>query len=265
MFELGNSLREARLRRRLDLVDAEQDTKIRSKYLAALENETFDVLPGSVFARGFLRTYARYLGLDSQLYVDEFNARFGAFEDEEPEPATSTVSLERAGRRRVRFRSVVIASLVAFAIVAYLGLRADQRVQQDKDATLDKTKASITAPDPEPNFAESPSPAVAPATRTTPAADSAGAATVASAVRVSVVAVGGASWIEVRRATATGEVLFAGELAQGEAKVFRGKRLHVRMGYPSALELRQRGKAAFAPTTSDAMSVVVTPAGIKRA
>ena len=78
MFEIGNSLREARLRKELDFPELEQGTKIRAKYLRALEDEAFDQLPGPTYVKGFLRTYADYLGLDGQLYVDEYNVRYGS-------------------------------------------------------------------------------------------------------------------------------------------------------------------------------------------
>src|SRR3954467_10586875 len=84
MFEIGNSLREARLRQSLDFPEIEQGTKIRAKYLRALEDEQFDVLPAQTYVKGFLRSYAEYLGLDGQLYVDEYNSRFVAGEEEEP-------------------------------------------------------------------------------------------------------------------------------------------------------------------------------------
>lgn len=127
MFELGNNLREARQRRRIDLVAAEQDTKIRSKYLAALETEDFDILPGPVFVRGFLRTYSRYLGLDSQLFIDEYNARFGRFEEveEHGSPALGRPGLahEHATRGRRTMRLVVILTMIVLALLLWLALR----------------------------------------------------------------------------------------------------------------------------------------------
>src|SRR5436309_1521369 len=57
MFEIGNSLREARLRQHLDFPQVEQATKIRGKYLRALEEEQFEVLPSQTYVKGFLRTY----------------------------------------------------------------------------------------------------------------------------------------------------------------------------------------------------------------
>jgi len=76
LFEIGNSLREARVRRGIEFAQAELATKIRGKYLRALEEEHFEVLPAETYVKGFLRTYAEYLGLDGQLYVDEYNSRF---------------------------------------------------------------------------------------------------------------------------------------------------------------------------------------------
>src|SRR3954468_16975506 len=84
MFEIGSSLREARLRQGLDFPELEQTTKIRGKYLRALEDEQFDVLPAQTYVKGFLRNYAEFLGLDGQLYVDEYNSRYVIGEEEPP-------------------------------------------------------------------------------------------------------------------------------------------------------------------------------------
>ncbi|HEX6679849.1 MAG TPA: helix-turn-helix domain-containing protein, partial [Gaiellaceae bacterium] len=68
----------------LDFPELEQQTKIRSKYLQALEDEHFDVLPAPTYVKGFLRNYADALGLEGQLYVDEYNSRFVTGEEETP-------------------------------------------------------------------------------------------------------------------------------------------------------------------------------------
>ena len=84
VFEIGNSLREARLRRHIEFADAEHGTKIRGKYLRALEDERFELLPSHTYIKGFLRSYAEYLGLDGQLYVDEYNSRYVIGEEDAP-------------------------------------------------------------------------------------------------------------------------------------------------------------------------------------
>ncbi|HEY8770514.1 MAG TPA: helix-turn-helix domain-containing protein, partial [Thermoleophilaceae bacterium] len=63
------------MRQGLDIADMEARTKIRAKYLRALENEEFSLLPGATFVRTFLRTYAEMLGLDPHLLLDEYRAR----------------------------------------------------------------------------------------------------------------------------------------------------------------------------------------------
>ena len=82
MFDIGSSLREARLRQELDFPELEERTKIRPKYLRALEDERFDILPAPTYVKGFLRSYAEALGLDGQPFVDEYNSRFAVGEDE---------------------------------------------------------------------------------------------------------------------------------------------------------------------------------------
>ena len=66
MAEIGETLREARMRRRIDMTEVETATKIRGKYLRALENEEWDLLPGPTFVKSFLRTYAEALDLDAK-------------------------------------------------------------------------------------------------------------------------------------------------------------------------------------------------------
>jgi cytoskeletal protein RodZ len=100
MAEIGEMLREARMRKRIDMTEVETATKIRGKYLRALENEEWDLLPGPTFVKTFLRTYAEYLGLDPRLLVEEYRQRY-----ERPSTQDLTpFSASRAGRGRVRRR-----------------------------------------------------------------------------------------------------------------------------------------------------------------
>jgi hypothetical protein len=122
MFELGTSLREARVRQGLDFPQAELATKIRAKYLRALEEEQFDGLPAETYVKGFLRTYADFLGLDGQLYVDEYESRFvsDGFGDAPP-PRRSTQRQRELSfeRRAVLLALVGMAALAALVIVAW--------------------------------------------------------------------------------------------------------------------------------------------------
>lgn len=69
---IGPTLRDARNRRKLDLAEVEGAIKIRVRYLQAIENEEWDALPGGAYTRGFIRTYASYLGLDGDRLADDY-------------------------------------------------------------------------------------------------------------------------------------------------------------------------------------------------
>ena len=112
MFEIGNSLREARLRQGLDFSEVERVTKIRPKYLRALEDEQFALLPAQTYVKGFLRTYAEFLGLDGQLYVDEYNSRYVTREEDPPFRPRRT-----SARTRRTESGVVLGTLIGIAVV----------------------------------------------------------------------------------------------------------------------------------------------------
>jgi len=73
---IGEKLRNAREENGITLAEVENETKIRRKYIIALENEDFDVLPGKVYVKGFLRNYARFLGVDGDDLVNEYEDLF---------------------------------------------------------------------------------------------------------------------------------------------------------------------------------------------
>ena len=82
------------MRARIDITEVETRTKIRAKYLRAIENEEWDLLPGPVYAKSFLRTYGDFLGLDSRMLVDEFRRRYERPSDNDLRPL-STLGRER--------------------------------------------------------------------------------------------------------------------------------------------------------------------------
>src|SRR5436305_12508141 len=116
MPEIGATLREARMRARIDISELEAETKIRAKYLRALENEEWDLLPGPTFVKSFLRTYADALGLDGKLLIEEYKLRHERLSDVELQPITP---LGQRDRRPPRPR-VPRGWLVALAAVGLL-------------------------------------------------------------------------------------------------------------------------------------------------
>jgi hypothetical protein len=110
------------MRARIDISELEAETKIRAKYLRALENEEFDLLPGPTYVKSFLRSYAEALGLDGRMLVEEYKLRHERLSDHELQPITPRSSRERQRRTRRppgAGRDVLVAAVV-LAIVGGL-------------------------------------------------------------------------------------------------------------------------------------------------
>src|SRR5919197_6268491 len=121
MPEIGETLRETRMRRRIDMTEVEAATKIRAKYLRALENEEWDLLPGPTFVKTFLRTYAEYLDLDPRLLVEEYRQRYERPSTQDLRPFTPRGAAQRRRRRRRGPSGPVLVVLFgAIALVAVL-------------------------------------------------------------------------------------------------------------------------------------------------
>ena len=208
MFEIGNSLREARLRRGVEIAQAEQVTKIRSKYLRALENEQFDALPSETYIKGFLRAYAEFLDLDGQLYVDEYTSRFVAT-GVELRPRRSAP--RQTGRQRRIETGLVLLALGAIAIVTVVVVGAWSSSARNAPT---KPVRKIAA-------ASSTRRIAVPGLRIT--------------------AVQGSSYVAVHRGSASGQVVFQGTVARGQTEPFAGTRFWLNVSAPENLVIRVRG------------------------
>jgi cytoskeletal protein RodZ len=120
MPSIGETLREARMRQRLDIADVESRTKIRAKYLRALENEEFGMLPGPTFVKTFLRTYAEMLGLDPHVLVEEYRSNYESADELELQPLSPPGVAGRDRPRGPRLGPGVLALLVLVGVVAVL-------------------------------------------------------------------------------------------------------------------------------------------------
>ena len=240
MFEIGTSLREARLRQGLDFPELELGTKIRAKYLRALEDEQFDVLPAQTYVKGFLRSYAEFLGLDGQLYVDEYNSRFVIGEEDhyQPRPRRSAPP-----SRGVQVQSrVVLLTLLGIAAVTALVIVAWTRGEPQKVPPVG-LRSTIQARTPQ--------------TPEKPAAT-------ANSVRLIVRAKRGPCWLSVHRGTATGSILFQGTLDQGQDQLFRARRLWITLDRPENLQMILNGRTRLLPV-GGVKTLIVTPRSIRPA
>jgi transcriptional regulator with XRE-family HTH domain len=124
MADIGSTLREARMRARIDISEVEERTKIRAKYLRAIENEEWDLLPGPVYVKSFLKAYGDFLGLDSRLLIDEYKRRYERPSDGELRPIASlSRERERAARGPILPPWVIIAVVIVaiLVVLAVLG------------------------------------------------------------------------------------------------------------------------------------------------
>ncbi len=99
MPDIGETLRDARMRARIDVSEIEAKTKIRAKYLRALENEEWSLLPGPTFVKSFLRTYAQALGLDGKALVEQYRAKHERPSDVGLEPIVPASQRDRSRDR----------------------------------------------------------------------------------------------------------------------------------------------------------------------
>jgi len=245
VFEIGNTLREARVRRTITLQQVEEDTKIRVKYIQAMENEDFDVMPGATFVKGFLRTYAEYLSLDPEVILDEYRSRgVKTTEIQEPFGGVSMLGAPRSHRGRNTVVFVAIICLLVLGVIWILGRGSDTPPATKPDAL------GITSPSPSPSASKSAKP------QTTPVP------VVKGELRVS--APDGESWIEVRKDTSTGTVLFSGTVKKDTTRVFVGDVLWLRLGNPSVVRLRVEGRKIPASDFVDPVDYIVTNGKLER-
>jgi cytoskeleton protein RodZ len=233
MPSIGETLREARMRQRLDIADVEDRTKIRAKYLRALENEEFGMLPGPTFVKTFLRTYAEMLGLDPHVLVEEYRAGFEREDGvEQPLGPPAVAGRDRRHGPRIGPGSLVllllvgiVAALVAIGLASDDGGGADQASAPETTTTKKKAKAP-----PEPPRPRRVSVRVTPTTPT---------------------------YVCVDRGAGT-PVLFEDTI--DSAQTFRGKRVRVNLGKRD-VQLTMNGKPVQVTPGPDPVGFAFTPRG----
>jgi len=236
MFAIGDSLREARTRRGLSAADVQKDLRIRERYLTALEEERWELLPGEAYTKGFLRTYAEFLGLNGNLYIDEYNARIANNDEEPPLVPESLVASHRARRGVLRTLLVV---LVLGATVA--GLAAWGMGNSSPTEARGKAPAQVKASAARRVVKAAPVVAAAPVLQSKPAAKP--APTRATLAKTTVItSPRGRCWLSVRTGGPNGAILFQGVLEQHKTLRFSlGHNLWVRMGRPWNVDISLGG------------------------
>lgn len=241
MFEIGSSLEDARRRQHLELADAATATKIRVRYLAALEHERFELLPPGAYRQSFLREYAEFLGLDGDLYVVEYESRFVAPEFELPMPPPRHAQ-ELAGLlARLRLeRPAIVAGVALLIAVTAWRLAGSGTTPSNTNAPPQATRRQVRH-----------SPA-----DVRPAAAAPGVL-VLSAAR-------GDCWLSVRIGGSTGRVIYEATLLHGGVVRFGLRRpLWIRLGAPWNLEATIAGRSATSRLPQRTGDVLVRSAAVR--
>lgn len=127
---IGRALRTARLRRGKSLEEASRETRVKAEYLQALERESFDVLLGDVYVRGFLRSYSRYLGLNPEKVVSTYERLYGrtsathAPVRRAADVGEQSVIEAPEAQRRTAWPLAAVAALIALISAGAIGILA---------------------------------------------------------------------------------------------------------------------------------------------
>ena len=136
------------MRQRIDISEVESETKIRAKYLRALENEEWDLLPGPTYVKSFLRTYAEALGLDGKLLIEEYKLRHERLSDVELQPIRPPGARDPRRRRRAgsgRGWAVLAVVAVLLTSLYFLGQSGgDDGGDNDAASTTPTTQTQTT-------------------------------------------------------------------------------------------------------------------------
>jgi cytoskeleton protein RodZ len=235
MQAIGERLREARMRQGLDISEVEIATKIRAKYLRALENDEFGMLPGRTYVKSFLRTYAEYLGLDAQLLVEEFRAQHEPRGEGESQILAPPARARPPRERRVApggppfgpGTALLLGVLLLLVLFAIIGLASGGGGNGKKEAS--KPPSATKKQGKQQHSGRSPAPAPARTPR---------------AVKLKIVPV---ELTYLCLDDGAGTKLFEGTVTSPQS--FRGKRLRINLGRSSA-RVYVNGKRVQIPLTS---------------
>ena len=227
-MSLGERFRAAREERGLSLSDVAEQIRIRSVYLDAIEEENWSAIGAPVYTRGFLRTYARFLGLDPEAAVVEFAGQVPEEPPHQPDgrPFVGVPSRDRSLRPFLWIAGLIAAALIAFVIYLYL---SPPRAPQ---ATVAVAASPSAAP------AASVSPTVGASAAASPSASP--AVSPAASKQTIVLTLTAPSWLRV---TVDGNVRIEGTFPAGTVKTVHGKQADVRIGNAGGVQVAVDGRS----------------------
>lgn len=229
MPTMGEVLREARYRLHVPLEEAEEYTKVRKKYLIALEEDDYSELPAPVYARGFLQLYAEFLGIDPQFADKLYQPPQEAAATTQIRPAAS--GIPAAAGVSLRMVVTFFLAVLGVAAIGFLYWQYADYTSNNAQADAAPKAAALTTPTSYQLVAlPSPTPMALPTPSPTPV----------RGVEVTVY-IADRSWLRVT-ADGLSAPLFEGELQAGDARSWKAKdRIDMRVGNAGGVEVTVNG------------------------
>ena len=223
------------MRARIDISEIEAQTKIRAKYLRALENEEWDLLPGPTYVKSFLRTYAESLDLDAKLLVDEYKQRHEHLSDVDLQPINAAAPGRERRRQAPSLPPWFFIVVIVAALIFVLYLLGNSSNDSPQSTPPPPPAAHVTPPAAPPVKAKPVRPKV---------------------VRLQIEATGLVNICLKAggRTLVNSETLQAGE----RTKTFRSKRFALTLGNNSAI-LHVNGRPLTVPAAQNGIGMQITP------
>jgi len=232
---LGDEFRAAREARHLSLSDVSDQIHIRSVYLQSIENEDWSSMAAPVYVRGFIRTYARFLGLEPEVAVERYNAELDEAEREADGPVR-VAPARRGPSIWVWLAGAAAVVLLAFVAYNYYQLQTSQALPNGAESS----DVGIASPLPTPSAsASAPASAAVPGGDLVASPEPSPSASLSASPRTLEIVVSAPAWVRVR---IDGRTRLEGTYPPGTRRTFQGKSADIRVGNAGGVDVIVNGK-----------------------
>lgn len=261
MSELGKLLKQARLEKGITLEQLQDSTKIRKRYLEAIEEEDFRVLPGTFYARAFIKSYAEAVGLDSEQLLNQYHHVIPSVQaDSRIEPvrrkpkSRALKNTDRIARWASTLLVLFFFSLIIFLIYHYVlsnsgdsekSVVDDSRLT-DQIQTENQDDSDLSPDDESEQDSTEPEPPSAPEPELTFVTKDGSTyiynVSHADQIKLELDVVGARCWVQVKKGSSGGEEIRQTEYKQGDTDVWElDDSIYIRLGFPPAAKLKVNG------------------------
>lgn len=232
-MSIGETLRQAREQMGISPEEVENQIKIRRKYIIAMENNEFNILPGGVYVKGFLRSYAKFLNLNAEALVKQYDDLNRQNDDVEQQQDSGLSGIKRNNPFNWRSLAIVAVTLIVLGFVYWTGA-LDNKSRGDIPGSMDREMASDNKPETMPGGQDRKNEQSGPSSQNNEDNKHQG-------MDVELRVINKECWMRV--VVDNKDVVFEGMVNPGNTKVFRGNQsVQVRLGDAGAVKVIVNGK-----------------------